>query len=184
MSIVIETPRLFLREWTDDDLPPFAALNADPEVMEHLPTTSPADSDAMAMRIRTLMAERGYGLWAVEVRSGAPFIGFVGLAMQTFEAHFTPAVEIGWRLSRAHWGKGYAIEAARAAMRFGFETLRLEQIVSMTVPANVRSRRVMERLGMKRNERDDFDHPKMPEGHRLRRHVLYRIDARDFLREG
>lgn len=129
----------------------------------------------MVARIRAHHAERGFGLWAVEVLGEAPFIGFVGLTAPRFTARFTPCVEIGWRLASAHWHKGYAIEGARAAVAFGFSEVGLDEIVSFTVPENQASRRVMEKLGMKRAEEEDFDHPSLPEGHRLRRHVLYRL---------
>lgn len=172
----LETERLRLRRWREGDREPFAALNADPVVMEHLPAlTSRAESDAMVDRIEAHFDRRGFGLWAVEVRGGAPFVGFVGLWTPMFEAHFTPAVEVGWRLARAHWGHGYATEAARAAVDYGFEELELEEIVAFTVPGNFRSRRVMERLGMTHDPVDDFDHPGIPAGHPLRRHVLYRL---------
>jgi RimJ/RimL family protein N-acetyltransferase len=170
------TDRLLLRPWREADLEPFAAMNADPEVMEFFSKTlSREESDALATRFRAMFDEHGYGLWAVEVPGLAPFIGFVGLHYEAFEAHFTPCVEVGWRLARGHWGKGYATEAARASLRYGFEQLGLGEIVAFTVPDNVRSRAVMERIGMTRREKDDFDHPLLPEGHRLRRHVLYRI---------
>lgn len=151
-------------------------MNADPRVMEHFPKllTRP-ESDAMAARIDRYFDERGFGLWAVEVVGGARFIGFVGLAAPVFTAPFTPCVEVGWRLARDAWGFGYATEAAKEALRMGFEKLNLSEIVSFTVPANQRSRRVMERLGMKRDPNDDFNHPSLPEGHHLRRHVLYRL---------
>lgn len=132
-------------------------------------------SDALAERIQTEMAERGFGMWAVEVEGVAPFIGFVGLAVPTFHTHFTPCIELGWRLLRSWWGHGYATEAAREAVRFGFEALQAEELVSFTVPHNVRSRRVMERLGMTHDPREDFEHPALPEGHPLRPHVLYRL---------
>jgi len=173
--VSIETERLLLRPWRDADLPPFAALNADPEVMEFLPATlTREESDALAARVRARFDERGYDVWAVEVVGRAPFIGFVGLSHPTFDAHFMPCVEVGWRLARAHWGQGYATEAALGALAFGFGELGLGEIVSFTVPANVRSRRVMERIGMARDPREDFDHPALPVGHPLRRHVLYR----------
>jgi ribosomal-protein-alanine N-acetyltransferase len=164
-----------LRRWRDSDREPFASLNADPAVMEHFPALlSREESDDMVDRIEAGFAADGFGLWAVEVAGGPPFIGFVGLAVPRFEAHFTPAVEVGWRLAREHWGRGYATEAARAALDYGFGTVGLEEVVSLTVPANTRSIAVMERLGMTRDPADDFDHPRLPEGHRLRRHVLYR----------
>jgi ribosomal-protein-alanine N-acetyltransferase len=172
----IVTPRLELRPWRDEDLPVFAAMNADPIVMEFFPKPlDRAESDAMVGRIRGHFERRGFGLWAVEVPGVIDFIGFVGLVVPGFEAHFTPCVEIGWRLAREHWGQGYATEAARAALEFGFRRLALEEIVSFTTTANLRSRRVMERIGMTRLPDDDFDHPALPEGHRLRRHILYRI---------
>jgi RimJ/RimL family protein N-acetyltransferase len=176
MIATLTTERLVLRDWCDDDLEPFAALNADPTVMEHLPSAmSRPESDETAERIRRGLRERGWGLWAVEAPSLASFCGFVGLQSPTFEAAFTPCVEVGWRLARAYWGRGFATEAARAALGFGFGRLGLSEVVSMTVPSNLRSQRVMQRLGMTRNAADDFDHPRLPEGHRLRRHVLYRI---------
>jgi RimJ/RimL family protein N-acetyltransferase len=174
----LRTERLRLRQWRDDDLEPFADLNADPEVMRYFPALMTREqSDALAERERAAIAERGWGLWAVEVVGGPPFVGFVGLTEHTFPAHFTPAVEVGWRLARSAWGHGYATEAARAALSFGFGELALDEVVSMTVPANERSRRVMERLGMTRSPADDFDHPRVPAGSPLRRHVLYRLRA-------
>lgn len=153
-------------------------MNADPAVMEHfLRPLSREESDRMAERVEASIESRGFGLWAVEVKGSAPFIGFVGLSVPNFEAHFTPAVEVGWRLAAEHWGLGYATEAARAALAFGFGTLGLPRVVSFTNVANARSRRVMERLGMRRDPADDFDHPSIPEGHHLRRMVLYRLDA-------
>jgi ribosomal-protein-alanine N-acetyltransferase len=178
----LATERLLLRAWCSEDLEPFAALNADPRVMEFFPSVLPrGESDALADRIARHLDEHGWGLWAVEFSGIAPFAGYLGLAVPRFEAHFTPCVEIGWRLAHQHWGQGYAIEGARAVLSFGFETLRLSEIVSFTVPANLRSRRVMERLGMTRDPADDFDHPGVPLEHPLRRHVLYRIHPR---REG
>jgi ribosomal-protein-alanine N-acetyltransferase len=174
---VLETERLVLRGWGGGDLAPFAALNADPAVMEHFPSLlSRAESDAVVRRVEEHFARHGFGLWAVEAPGVAPFLGFVGLSVPRFEAHFTPCVEVGWRLARAHWGHGFAPEAARAALRFGFEQAGLEQIVSFTVPANAKSRRVMEKIGMRHDAADDFDHPALPVDHPLRRHVLYRID--------
>jgi RimJ/RimL family protein N-acetyltransferase len=151
-------------------------MNADPRVMEHFPAVYSRDeSDAAAGRIAAHFAERGFGLWAVEIPGIAPFVGFIGLNVPSFEAHFTPCVEIGWRLAADFWGCGYATEGARAALQYGFGELKLDEIVSMTVPANQRSWHVMEKLGMTRDPGDDFDHPRVPAGHPLQRHVLYRI---------
>lgn len=167
-----------MRRWRDSDLEPFAALNADPEVMEHFPALMTREqSDTLVTRIEQGFDELGYGLWAIEVRESGEFIGFTGLALQTFEAHFTPAVEVGWRLTRTAWGHGYATEAARQALAYGFAEANLQEIVSMTATTNVRSQAVMSRLGMTRDPADDFDHTRIPKGHRLERHVLYRLSA-------
>lgn len=172
----LRTARLLLRRWRDEDRAPFAAMNADPRVVEHLPGPMTREaSDALVDRIEGNFESRGFDVFAVEVAATGEFAGFVGLTVPRFEAAFTPCVETGWRLAPAQWGRGYATEAARASLAFGFERLGLEEIVSFTVPANVRSRRVMDRIGMTHDPRDDFDHPVLPEGHRLRRHVLYRI---------
>jgi RimJ/RimL family protein N-acetyltransferase len=176
MTSEIPTGRLRLRAWRDSDREPFAVLNADPRVMEHFPSTlSREQSDALADHIEAQCDRHGFGFWAVEVPGVAPFVGFIGLSVPRFETHFTPCVEIGWRLSREYWDRGYATEGAQAALRFGFETLELEQIVAFTVPGNLRSRRVMEKIGMVYSPADDFDHPALSEGHALRRHVLYRL---------
>jgi RimJ/RimL family protein N-acetyltransferase len=177
------TARLVLRQWRDADLQPWAALNADPEVMRYFPAPlTREESDALAERSRTAISERGWGLWALEVVDGASFIGFVGLAEPRFDAHFTPAVEVGWRLARDHWGQGYATEAARAAIEFGFGELELTEIVSFTSVVNERSRRVMERLGMTRDPAGDFEHPVVADG-LLRPHVLYRLPRNALLYE-
>jgi RimJ/RimL family protein N-acetyltransferase len=172
----IRTKRLCLRRWRSEDHAPFAALNADPRVMEHLPAPlSREESDARALRIEAHFDQHGFGLWAVEISGVVPFAGFIGLSIPQFDAPFTPCVEIGWRLAAEFWGQGYATEGARAAATFGFETLQLEEILSYTVPVNARSRRVMEKLGMTHQSSDDFDHPLLPAGHRLSRHVLHRL---------
>lgn len=177
----IRTDRLCLRRWQHSDRAPFAALNADPRVMEYLPALlAREESDEAAARIEAHFDQHGFGLWAVEVLGGAPFAGFIGLCIPRFEAPFTPCVEIGWRLAAECWGHGFATEGARAALAFGFESLGLAEIVSFTVPANLRSRRVMERLGMTHCPREDFDHPVLPRDHRLSRHVFYRVACRDF----
>lgn len=180
----LTTERLRLRGWRDDDRPPFAALNADPEVMAHFPTTlSRTTSDMLVDGTMDGWAANGFGLWVLERLEDARFLGFTGLSKPSFEAHFTPAVEVGWRLARHAWGQGFATEAARASLAFGFEVVGLDDIVSFTVPANVRSRAVMERIGMRHDPADDFDHPKLPAGHPLRRHVLYRLDRADWRHE-
>lgn len=171
----LRTPRLLLRPWRDKDLAPFAALNADPEVRRWFAgTLTREDSDAQATRLQEHIATHGFGFWAVEAPGTAPFIGFVGLQHVTFAAPFAPAVEIGWRLARAHWGMGYATEAARAALAHAFGPLGLPEVVSFAVPGNLASRRVMERIGMTHDPEGDFDHPVLREGHPLRRHALYR----------
>jgi RimJ/RimL family protein N-acetyltransferase len=172
----IRTRRLTLRSWKENDLGPFAAMNADPVVMEHFPSIlTRSESDALARRIDEHLTLHGFGLWAVELSSHPSFVGFVGLAHTRFTSHFTPCIDLGWRLAREHWGNGYATEAARAAVRVGFERLRLDQIMAFTVPDNARSRRVMSALGMRHDASGDFEHPHVPAGHRLRRHVLYRL---------
>lgn len=173
--IELDTPRLLLRRWRNEDLGPFAAMNADPEVMEHFPEVlTRAQSDALVKRVEAGFEAHGYGLWALEVKATGEFVGFAGLAVPEFEAHFTPAVEVGWRLARPAWGKGYATEAGRTALEFGFERAGLVEIVSFATAANLRSRTVMERLGMNCDPADDFEHPSLPPGHPQRPHVLYR----------
>ncbi len=172
----LRTDRLYLRRWLASDRLPFAQMNSDPRVMEFFPgTLSRQESDVRVDRIEEHFRQHGFGLWAVEIPGVAPFVGFVGLCIPRFEAHFTPCIEIGWRLAVAHWNRGYATEGARAALDFGFRWLQVKEIVSFTVPLNVRSRRVMEKLGMTHSPSDDFDHPLLPTGHPLRRHVLYRL---------
>lgn len=173
----IRTERLWLRRWRAEDREPFAALNADPRVMEFFPSTlSREQSDAVVDRIEQTFEETGFGLWAVEAPGVAEFVGFVGLSVPRMETHFTPCVEIGWRLAAEYWRRGYATEAARAALRFGFDELALEEIVSFTVPHNLPSRRVMEKIGMVHDLAGDFEHPGVPEGHPIRPHVLYRAE--------
>ncbi len=173
---ILATERLILRRWHDSDRVPFACLNADPRVMEFMPhVLTSEESDALADRIEAHFRQHRFGLLAVELRRAGGFIGFIGLSVPAFEAAFTPCVEVGWRLAADAWGQGLATEGARAVVHYGFETLGLDELVSFTVPANVRSRRVMEKLGMTHDALEDFDHPRFPPGHPLRRHVLYRL---------
>jgi RimJ/RimL family protein N-acetyltransferase len=176
VAVALRTSRLLLRPWRDEDIAAFVEMSADPVVMEYLLPLSERglSAEAWAARKRAHWDEHGFGQWVVEIPGEAGFIGVVGLETVSYEAHFTPAVEVAWRLARTYWGRGYATEAARAALDYGFEQLGLTEIVALTVPANQRSRRVMERLGMTRSPEDDFDHPRLPEGP-LKRHVLYRL---------
>lgn len=167
--------RLIIRPWRDADRAPFAAMSADPQVMEFLP---PLTAEAASLWIDWHIAhlrENGFCFWAVEARETGIFIGTVGLARVKNPVPFAPAMEVGWRIAHPFWGQGYAPEAAARIMQFGFEALNLSEIVAYTVPANQKSRRVMEKLNMTRNPEDDFEHPALPEGHRLRPHVLYRL---------
>jgi len=173
--IEFDTPRLRLRQWREADRAPFAALNADPAVMEFFPAPlERAASDAMVDSFSAQIAERGWSNWAVEVRDSGAFIGFVGLTIPRRVLPCSPCVEIGWRLARAHWGQGYASEAAREVLAVGFDRIGLAEIVSLTALLNLRSRAVMERIGMT-NANADFEHPAVPEGHPLRPHCLYRV---------
>jgi len=190
-STQLRTQRLTLRGWQEGDLAPFAALNADPEVRRFFPSTlSREESDASVAEFQKDFAAHGFGFWAVDLneselalpRTNGRFIGFIGIKATPFESHFTPAVEIGWRLARDVWGKGYAPEGARAVLKFAFDDLPepLEEIVSLTATINLPSRRVMEKIGMTHDEADDFDHPSV-DGGRLQRHVLYRISRERFM---
>ena len=171
-----ETRRLLLRRWRDSDREPFAALNSDPRLMQYFPAVlSRAESGRLVDRIEAHFEKHGFGLFAAELLSERAFIGFVGLSIPDFEAPFTPCVEIGWRLAASYWNQGLATEAAQSVLKHGFDSLHLDEIVSFTTAANASSRRVMEKIGMTRAPEDDFDHPKLPEGHPLRRHVLYRV---------
>ncbi|HEY6470132.1 MAG TPA: GNAT family N-acetyltransferase [Candidatus Dormibacteraeota bacterium] len=179
-AVTLRTDRLLLRPWRSEDRPLFAALNADPKVMDWFPATmTREESDALVDRIEQRFREFGWGLWAVEVPGVAPFIGFVGLNPAEATLGY-PCVEIGWRLAAQYWGRGYAPEGAVAALRFGFDTLQLDEIVSFTSVANAKSRRVMIKIGMTRNAEDDFDHPRLAATSPLLRHVLYRIKAAEF----
>jgi RimJ/RimL family protein N-acetyltransferase len=174
------TPRLDLRLWRDEDSEPFASMNADPRVREHYPNVlTRSESDASMARIRAHFEQHGFGNWALELRDRPGLIGYAGLSHPSFPSPCGPCVEIGWRLAFAHWGHGYATEAAEAVVRAAFEKIGLEEIVSFATIGNVRSRRVMEKLGMTHDSADDFDHPLLP-GHRLSRHVLYRLRRTDW----
>lgn len=173
---MLRTERLLLRQWKASDLAAFAAMGADPLVMRYFERLrTPDESEISAMRIAAQIERDGFGLWALELRGEADFIGFTGLTSIGFEVAFAPAVEVGWRHATKYWGRGLATEAAEAALRHGFETVGLGEIVAMTVPANTPSRRVMERLGMRRDPADDFLHPLVSKGHAMRPHVLYRL---------
>jgi RimJ/RimL family protein N-acetyltransferase len=171
----IETPRLLLRGWRETDRAPFAEMNADPAVMRYFPSTLTTDqTHALLARIRLHFERHGFGLWAAELKETNEFAGYIGLAVPSFEAHFTPCVEIGWRLAARFWNRGLATEGAAAALAFAHERLGIAEVVSFTVPENLASRRVMEKIGMVRDPEGDFDHPLIASGHALSRHVLYR----------
>jgi len=181
--IEVDTPRLRLRQWRETDRGPFAALNADPEVMEFFRSVqSRESSDASIDAWQAELVARGWSNWALELRASGEFLGFTGLSVPRRALPFSPCVEIGWRLARRHWGQGYATEAARAALEIGFARLDLPEIVSFTTVGNRRSRAVMERIGL-RDTRQDFEYPGFPEGHALRRHCLYRLTRREWARE-
>ena len=182
--IEIETPRLRLRRWLDADRAPFAALNADPAVMEYFPALQDRkSSDAAIDAWSDQLDRRGWSNWAAERRDSGAFIGFVGITVPKRALPFSPCVEIGWRLAREQWGQGFASEGARHVLQAGFERFGLDEIVSFTALLNTRSRAVMERIGM-RNADADFEHPALPEGHRLRPHCLYRLSRVDWASGG
>ena len=178
--IILKTKRLILRTWNEQDLDPMSAINQDPLVCEFLPKIGDrAATKAIIQRFINNYKKYGFTAYAVELKSNGEFIGFVGLLVTSFEAHFTPAVEIAWRLDSKCWGQGYATEAAKAIIDFSFTTLKLEEVVSFTVENNIRSRRVMEKIGMHHNPHDDFDHPKLPKNSPLCPHVFYRLSRRE-----
>lgn len=185
--MTLNTKRLILRPWTEEDLQPFAQLNADKRVREYFPgLLSRQESDTSVKFFSEQIQKCGWGLWAASLAETGEFIGFIGLQHVYFSAPFNqsvPAVEIGWRLAFNHWGKGYATEGALTALKYGFETLGLEEIVSFTAVANQRSKHVMEKIGMHHNPEDDFNHPNIAEGHPLRRHVLYRLEKAKWLEQ-
>ena len=172
----IQTERLLLRQWVNDDLEPFAKINADTDVMEYYPDVfTRQQSDVMAAKLINWIEQRGWGFWAVELLEQEQFIGFVGLHEPTYELPVTPCVEIGWRLAKEHWGKGYATEAAKASLEFAFKQLNLDQVYSFATVSNWKSRSVMERLNMINTE-SNFDHPMIPQHSPLLEHVLYKIE--------
>jgi RimJ/RimL family protein N-acetyltransferase len=178
----LESARLLLRQWRDEDLPEFAAMCADAQVMRYFPAImSRLESASLIGRIRGHFAEHGFGLWALQRKDSGQFIGFTGLSVVGFDAPFTPATEIGWRLAREHWGLGYASEAAWTALRCGFDRLPLKEVVAFTTQTNLPSEKVMQAIGMHHDPADDFDHPRLDAGHPLRRHVLYRISREQWL---
>jgi RimJ/RimL family protein N-acetyltransferase len=177
----LETERLILRRWREEDRKPFAAMNRDVRVMEFFPALlTEEESNTGVGRIEAHFDRHGFGLWAVEVRDCGRLAGFIGMSIPRFEAVFMPCVEVGWRLAAEFWGRGMATEGARAAVRSGFEDLGLEELVSFTSVGNIKSRRVMEKLGMRHNAAEDFDHPHIAAGHPLLRHVLYRLNAEEW----
>ncbi len=176
MAIIVETNRLILRTWNDSDIEPFCEMNQDPSVMRYFPSIPSRDeTKALLSKIYAHFDEHGFSLYAAERKDSGDFIGFVGLLSVGFEAHFTPAVEIGWRLASKHWGKGFATEAAKAVLEMAFDKYKLPEVVSLTAEINHPSRRVMEKIGLHHDLSDDFDHPKLEKNSPLRRHVLYRL---------
>ncbi|MBB5020397.1 ribosomal-protein-alanine N-acetyltransferase [Chitinivorax tropicus] len=181
MSFLLSTSRLVLRDWQDSDLEPWVAMNADAMVRRYFPTIASREQAIVEMqRFREHGERHGFTLWPLEIPGQTAFAGVVGLFRTPIEAHFTPCVEIGWRLAIPYWGQGYATEAARLALQYGFDTLQLAEIVALTAADNQPSRAVMARIGMQHNAADDFDHPRVADGHPLKRHVLYRIQHRDW----
>jgi RimJ/RimL family protein N-acetyltransferase len=180
-TVELHTPRLLLRQWRDTDREPFARMNADPEVMRYFPSVQSRErSDAGVDALSQDIAARGWGFWAAERRDTHEFIGFVGITVPRHPLPCMPCVEIGWRLAQDQWHQGYATEAARVSLRFGFEELRLDEVVAFTALGNHPSRAVMTRLGMICDPQDDFDHPAVPEGSAVRRHCLYRLPREEW----
>ena len=175
----IQTDRLLLRQWKEQDLVPFAKLNSNSLVMKYFPALlSKEESDSFARNIMKELQEQPYGLFAIERLDTGEFIGFVGLHEQTFEAAFTPCIEIGWRIDSPHWRKGLAFEAATAVLDYAFDTLKLKEVVSFTAEANTPSIALMKKLGMSNDPKDNFEHSKLEKGHPLRPHVLYRMSSK------
>ena len=186
MDKIIKTKRLILRLWKEEDLEPFAKINADPRVREYFPGLLNRQESDRSVKLMSDHIERcGWGFWATSLIQTGEFIGFIGLEDVHFRVHstHTPTIEIGWRLAFNYWGKGYATEGALAVLQYGFESLSLKEIGSSTAVQNQRSRHVMEKIGMHHDPKDDFDHPKLPEGHPLRRQVLYRLEASEWRKQ-
>lgn len=182
MSVMIETKRLILRTWVTGDIEPYYWINQDQKVIEYL--SGPLSRETVEKFIEganTQQNTRGYTLWAAEVKENHHLIGFIGLNYTDWESKFTPAVEVGWRLGSEYWGKGYATEGAKAALKYGFEEIGLNEIISFAVPENIRSIKVMEKLGLIRDFENDFNHPKLPLDHKLSNHVLYRLSKEQYL---
>ena len=174
VNYIFQSPRLGFRNWSEDDIAPFAELNADPEVMTYFPRPLTLDESRNSVqRFQKYYTDYGYTFYAVDRLDTAEFIGFIGMMYQTFESFFTPCVEIGWRLKCSVWGKGFATEGAKACLNYGFDTLGFSEIYSITAIPNLRSEKVMQRIGMERI--GEFDHPGLENGHPLERHVIYRI---------
>jgi RimJ/RimL family protein N-acetyltransferase len=172
----LRTKRTLLRQWKDSDLPDWVAMNADADVRRYFPTRlSEEEALGEVGRMRAAIAQRGWGMWALEIPGQLQVAGTVGLHVTTIDAHFVPCVELGWRLKREAWGQGYATEAAQAAAEFAFRDLGLDEIVAFTTVTNAPSQRVMQRLGMHRDPSDDFDHPRIEAGHPMRPHLLFRL---------
>jgi RimJ/RimL family protein N-acetyltransferase len=184
MTNIIETKRLILRTWKKEDVQPYFQINQDPRVIEFLrgALTVEQINDSM-IADNSHQQQHGYALWATELKETKQLLGFIGLKYVDWSAHFTPAVEIGWRLGSQYWGQGFATEGAKAAVDYGFKKCGLKEIVSFTVPANMRSIRVMEKIGLKRDTKGDFAHPKLPANHPLSQHILYRLKVDEYLPE-
>lgn len=180
--IILETERLRLRTWKEGDKQALITISQDPEVMQHFPSI-PSNDDVKNLfdKINQHQKDKGYSLYAVELKSTADFIGFVGLLTVGYQAHFTPAVEIGWRIAKAYWNKGYATEAAKAVLKKAFFDFKLHEIVSFTTTTNLASQRVMQKIGLHHSTHDDFDHPRIDKNNPLCRHVLYRLSKKDYL---
>ena len=180
---ILETDRLILRTWNDDDLQPMLAINQDPKVMEYFPSLQDVDMTKNFIdKVNAHFKNHGYSLYAAVRKDTNEFIGFIGLLIAEFESHFTPATEIGWRLSSSHWGQGFATEGAKAVLGYAFRELKIPEIVSFTAAGNAKSIRVMQKIGLQHNEVDDFDHPKLDDTSPLKRHVLYRLTKENYLR--